>query len=201
MSQPEIPKLVRNILTLGEIVERTFDLKGYSIYATNNRLLTIKRQTIRDFDYSHISSIEYTSQRHWWLFAVGILLILGGTFIAVMSDELTAFYLSALGFIMIFIAAILKPAWVEVCVIGMASPVRWPGSGNELEPLLQIVREKRMNRLEAAPAVTAKPEPEKDKDVDSIDKIRRLAELRDDRIITQEEFEQKKRELLRNLHL
>jgi len=54
--------------------------------------------------------------------------------------------------------------------------------------LLQIIREKRDAQSAAGQAVT--------KAIDSIEAIRKLSELRDDGVITEEEFGDKKRKLL-----
>lgn len=41
----------------------------------------LEGRTVRYFDYTHISSIEYSSRRYWWLIVFGIIFIVAGIFI------------------------------------------------------------------------------------------------------------------------
>lgn len=199
MSKKKIPKQISSVLAVDEVIEKMFDLNDCKVYATDKRLLTLKGRTIKDYDYTHISSIEYSSKRHWGLLVFGIILVFGGVLIASASGVPIALALSAIGFIFIFLAAFMKSEWVEIRVVGVPNPVKYKGSRHELDSLLQIIRQKRTIKHEAPPETRHQALPSETKDVDSIDKIRRLAKLKDDGIISQEEFEQKKNELLTNL--
>jgi len=177
------PQQIQNTLTRDEVVEKAFGLKGCLVYATGKRLLVLKGRTIRDYDYVHISSVAYSSKRYWWLIAVGVILIIVG----VLFRPLMVI-LGGIGLVLAICGAVLKSEWVEVNVVGVSEVPKFKGPRQRLDSLLQIIREKRDAQSVTGQAVT--------KAIDSIEAIRKLSELRDDGIITEEEFEEKKSKLL-----
>ena len=181
----DVPRQIQNILTSDELVERDFHVKGRRLYATNRRLLELKGRSIRDFDYAHISSVAYTSKRYLWLIVIGIALIIIGV---VLDSESLLWVCLVIGFILIIIGALAKDEFVEANVVGVPNSIKYEGSRQTLHSLLQLIREKQ--------ATESAVRPKETKDIDSIEAIRRLAELRDQGILTQEEFEEKKRKLL-----
>ena len=92
--------------------------------------------------------------------------------------------------ILIIIGIIAKSEWVETNVVGVSKPIKYKGSRQDLDSLLKIIREKRAAENTASQRET--------KEGNFVDTIRKLAELRDEGIITQEEFEEKKSKILRN---
>jgi DNA-directed RNA polymerase subunit RPC12/RpoP len=185
----DVPRQIQNILARDELVERDFHVKGCRLYATSRRLLELKGHTIRDFDYAHISSVAYTSKRYLWLIAVGIaFIILGVVLQSPLDTELSLWVGLVIGIIFIIIGALHKEEFVEAYVVGVPNSIKYEGSRQTLHALLQLIREKQATE----PAVRSK----ETKDIDSIEAIRKLAELRDQGILTQEEFEEKKRKLL-----
>jgi hypothetical protein len=186
MANQAIPKNIRSLLTENETIEKRFDLKGCKLYATDKRLLRTEGRSITDFDYAHISSIMYSSKRYWWLIVPGIVLMIIGAFVG----SYAGIALIIIGFIFIIAGAIAKSEWVEANVVGVPKPVKFEGSRQDLDSLLQIVRQKRIVKPTVGKIET--------KVVDIAETIRKLAELRDEGIITQEEFEEKKSKLLRN---
>ena len=190
MSNKKLPKQIRNILTKDETIEKSFHLKGRKVYATNKRLLDLAGRTVIDYDYAHISSIGYTSKRYWWLIILGIIIMVVGVFAGFNVDVTEIIIGSVLGgLVFIIIGAIAKES-VTVTVVGVDDPVTYKGSKDKLDSLLQIVRTKRLTES----AVSQKEA----RDVDFVETIRRLAQLRDEGIITQEEFEEKKNKILRD---
>lgn len=198
MKSKKIHKKIQSVLTTDETIEATFKLKGCEICATDKRLLELAGRTIRDYDYTHISSIAHTSKRYWRLIILGIILMIAGYFagsllsLLVESEEGAAISISSLvvGLILIIIGAIKKSEWVEINVVGVSNPIKYKGSRDALDSLLQIVRQKRL--------AEHTPDEKEIKDVAFVETIRKLAELKDQGIITQEEFEEKKSNLLRN---
>lgn len=184
MKKPKVPQQIENILTEDEVVEKPFDLQGQQVFATNKRLLVMEGRTIRDFDYAHISSVTYSSKRYRWLIALGIVLVIIGFFIG--GSWAIPFVL--IGLILIIIGIVRKSEWVEVNVVGVSDPQKFLGEKKDLDSLLQIIRQKQVAKPTAGKTET--------KDIDFVETIRKLAELRDQGIITQEEFEEKKRKLL-----
>jgi hypothetical protein len=184
MAKQAIPNNILNRLTENETVEKKFHLKGCKVYATDKRLLRTEGRTIRDFDYAHISSIAYSSKRYWWLIVVGIVLMIIGVFVG--GEARIA--LIIIGLILIIAGAVAKSEWVEANVVGVPNPVKFEGSRQELDSLLQVIRQRRI-----AKPVVGETETQV---VDIAETIRKLAELRDEGILTQEEFEQKKKKLL-----
>jgi len=140
---------LQQVLVDNETVENTFSLKGVELYATNRRLVTIQGRTIRDYDYSHISSVAYSSKRYWALIVIGILLVALGVAIGLLLDAVAVMigFLSV-GLILIIIGVILKPEWIEINVVGLPESVRFRGSKKDLDSLLQIIRQKRYSVAE-----------------------------------------------------
>lgn len=190
MKSKKLPKQLESILTDDETVERSFDLKGCHVYATDKRLVELAGRTIRDYDYTHISSIAYSSKRYWWLIVLGIITVIAGIYFGRYIDEMVVWASVGIGFLLIILGVFMKSEWVEVNVVGVPKPVKYEGSRVILDSLLQIVRQKRLTKH-----VTDKKET---KDTDFVETIRKLAELRDEGILTQEEFEEKKSKILRN---
>jgi DNA-directed RNA polymerase subunit RPC12/RpoP len=184
-----VPRQIQNILAREELVERDFRVEGRRLYATDRRLLELSGDSIRDFDYAHISSVAYRLKRYLWLIAVGIvLIILGAVLDSLLDSELFLWVFTMIGLILILIGAIHKEEFVEANVVGVSEPIKYKGQRQILHSLLQLIRQKQGAKLEAKEKET--------KDIDSIEAIRKLAELRDQGILTQEEFEAKKRKLL-----
>lgn len=185
----DVPRQIRNILARNELVEKDFRVKGRRLYATSRRLLELKGHTIRDFDYAHISSVAYTSKRYFWLIGVGVaLIILGAVLNSLLDFEPFLWSFLVIGVVFIIIGALVKKEFVEAYVVGVPGLIKYEGSRQTLDSLLQLIRQKQAAEPAAGPKET--------KDIDSIEAIRKLAELRDQGILTQEEFEEKKRKLL-----
>ena len=94
-----------------------------------------------------------------------------------------------IGVVLIVLGAIIKSEWVEAVVIGIRDPIRFKGVSQELNSLLQTIRQKESTGVTATATENGQTV--------IADTIRILAELRDDRVITQEEFERKKTRLLK----
>jgi len=196
MKKQKIPKQVEGILDEDETIEESFDLKGCHVYATDRRLLMKQGRTVRDFDYAHISSVAYSSKHHRGLVIPGILLcVLGGWLLGTLLS--TGIGSAGIGFatiIALIIGGVLilsgltgKSEWVEINVAGVASLIKFAGSRQDLDSLLHIIRQKRTTK----PAIS-KTET---KGIDVADTIRKLADLRNEGVITEEEFEEKKSKL------
>jgi len=184
-----VPRQIQNILAKDELVEKDFRVKGCRLYATSRRLLELKGRTIRDFAYAHISSVAYTSKRYLWLIGVGVaLIILGAALRSLLDFEPFLWSFLVIGVVFIIIGALVREEFVEANIVGAPDPIKYEGSRQTLHSLMQLIGEKQAAEPAAGPKET--------KDIDSIEAIRKLAELRDQGILTQEEFEEKKRELL-----
>ncbi len=105
------------MLTVGKVIEKTFDLKDFKVDATNKRLLKATGSSLQDYDYAHISSIEYQSERSWWIVLLAIVVIAGGILMRIGSYEVEWFYLSGVEFILVILFALYKREWVKVWVI------------------------------------------------------------------------------------
>ena len=190
----QIPRRILDVLTEDEVIEKSFDLKDCQIYATDKRLLEVTGQAIRDYDYTHISSVAYTSKRYWWLIVLGIVLMVVGVIASnvVGTDERMAIVTVGviIGLILIVIGAVKKSEWVETNVVGVPKSVKYKGERQDLDSLLQIIRQKRTTKPDIGKTET--------KSTDFADTIRKLADLRNEGVITEEEFEEKKSKLLRN---
>ena len=159
------------------------------LYATNRRLLELKGHTVRDFAYAHISSVAYTSRRYLWLIVIGIALIIMGAALRSLLDFGRVLWIFlVIGVVFIIIGALVREEFVEANIVGAPESIRYEGSRQTLHSLMQLIGEKQ--------AVEATAGPKEAKDIDSIEALRKLAELRDQGVLTQEEFEEKKRKLL-----
>jgi len=189
MADKDIPKQIRNILAKDEIVDRKFNVEEYRLYATDRRLIQLKDRNIRDFDYAHISSVTYTLKRYLWLLAIGIpLIILGAVLYSLPDWGLFAWFLIIIGLVLIIVGAVHKEEFIEANIVGVSKPTKYKGQRQTLHALLRLIREKQ--------AAESKDKKQETRDIDSIEAIRKLAELKDQGILTQEEFEQKKKKLL-----
>lgn len=188
MNSKKLPKQLESILTDDERVEKTFTLRGCRVYATSKRLVELAGRTIRDYDYTHISSIAYSSKRYWWLIAIGVIIMIAGFSFG--GGDIIAWASAGIGLLVIILGIFMKSEWVEVNVVGVPNPVKYKGSRVTLDSLLQIVRQKRLGEH-----TTDRREA---KDTDFVETIRKLAELRDEGILTEEEFEEKKSKILRD---
>ena len=185
----KVPRRIQNILAKDELVEKDFHVKGCRLYATGRRLLELKDSTIRDFAYAHISSFAYTSKHHLWLIGVGIALsILGAALHDLLGFEPLLWIFLVIGFVLIIAGALLREEFVEVNVVGVPDRIRYEGPRQTLQSLVRLIGEKQA----AEPAA----KPEETEGIDFIEEIRKLAELKDQGILTQEEFEEQKRRIL-----
>ncbi|MFC2035264.1 hypothetical protein ACFLUJ_03965 [Chloroflexota bacterium] len=150
ISDKKLPKRIRNILTEDENIERSYDLRGCKVYVTNKRLLELRGRTVVDYNYSHISSIKHTSKRHWWVIIFGIVIIAAGVFTALNIDsgDYIMLGLILVGLLLLVIGVIVRPEWVIVNVVGL-DPVKYKGSKDKLDSLLQVVRAQKLNEKEA----------------------------------------------------
>ncbi len=183
-------KKIEGILTKDETIEKSFDLEGCQVYATDKRLLILEGRTVKDFDYTHISSVAYSSKRYWEYIIIGILVVAIGWFVGEMLGDIARIAGAIIGLILVIIGIIAKSEWVEANVVGVPKPIKYKGSRQDLDSLLKIIRQKRVAEHTAGQKET--------KDSNFVETIRKLAELRDEGIITQEEFEKKKSKILRD---
>ena len=185
-------KKIEGILTKDETIVKSFDLKNCQVYATDKRLLRLEGRTVRDFDYAHISSVEYSTKRYWGLIIVGLVIGAIGFFAGEMIGDIDEPRIvgTIIGIILVIIGIIAKSEWVEVNVVGVRNPQQFKGSRQDLDSLLKIIREKQANE-----SITSQKEINEG---DFTDTLRKLAELRNEGIITQEEFEEKKGKILRD---
>jgi len=181
-----IPKDIEKYLIKDEVIEKHFKLRDCAAYASNKRLFVKKGNNIREFDYNHISSIEFDKHR-----SIGP--IIGGIILLVIALIVWQ-WIVAIGAILLIVGLILIVAGfvptnqVEMTVVGLAIPLKLKGDMVELDLLLKIVRDKRVNERTA--------EQKQPSNTDFAETIRKLSELRDEGILTQDEFEEKKKKLL-----
>lgn len=139
----KVPSKMRKILAEGETIEATFELKNCRLYATDRRLIEVKGETIRDFDYAHVSSVGYSSKRYRWLIVVGILIIIGGIVATNLASGVGGITAGAVvGIILIILGVVLKSERFEVTVVGLSQPLRYKGSKQNLDSLLRVIRQK-----------------------------------------------------------
>ena len=187
----ELPKSIKNILTDGETIEKVFYLKDCEVYATNKRLIERRKRRIRDFDYSHVSSISYESKRYWWLVLLGVLVIVIGILAREFTDNMLFWWVIVIGLAFAIGAIFVKAESVAIIVVGLRMSINYRGNRERLDSLLYFVRQNKM--LES-------PSRQKENvEVSAVVILKQLAELRDKGILTPEEFEEKKKRILRDI--
>lgn len=139
----DVPKEIEKYLIRDEVIEKQFKLdNNWNAYASTKRIILKKRSTIRDIDYNHISSIQFTSNPNWALVLAGIL------------SGAVGYYLqqnNTLGWALIFAGIVLliagfffwKQQQVELSVVGLSSAFKLSGHRDTLDSLFKLVRERR----------------------------------------------------------
>jgi len=186
----ELPKSIKNILTDDETIEKVFYLKDCEVYATNKRLIERRKRRIRDFDYSHVSSISYESKRYWWLVLLGVLVIVVGILAREFTDNMLFWWVIVIGLALAIGAIFVKAESVEISVVGLRT-INYRGNREELDSLLYLVRQ---NKILEPPS-----KQKEDVGMSFAVILKQLAELRDKGILTPEEFEEKKKRILRDI--
>jgi uncharacterized Zn finger protein (UPF0148 family) len=221
----EIPKDIAQYLTRDEKIKRVFELKNCRVFASNNRLYVKEGRRVRDATYEHISSIQFKSKRYFSLIGIGIFLMLLA-FIPSSASVLfflIAIILIVLGIFLkrewldatviglqeplkfegsrsnldsLFKIIREKQETAQVTAPPTISKKYCPYCGAENLPLTVFcqVCGKYAEKWSTEPI--AKPQKVSKTKVDVIEQIEKLAELKNKGIITQEEFENKKKELL-----
>lgn len=195
----EIPKDIATYLTPDEKVEKIFKLKDCIIFASNKRLYIKRGREIQDATYDHISSIRFNSKRYFELIALGIFLLLIAFLFGSMGTppEFSA-SVFLLAMICIVIGIFARSEWLEATVVGLPAPLKLEGGRTHLDTLFRLVRDKK----EAVKSVPIKHTitPERTSvQLDIFAQIEKLGELKNKGLITEEEFQRKKEELLSRL--
>lgn len=71
-----IPEDVKKYLLKDEVVDKQFELGEHNVFATANRIFVKTGDTVRDINFTHISSIEWQVKRRWEIVIIGIIIII-----------------------------------------------------------------------------------------------------------------------------
>jgi len=142
MNVDKITKQLENVLTEDEEIEKIFSLTGRNVIATNKRLVELKGNTTIDYDYSHISSIEYSSRRSLWALILGIVIVIAAFYFSDEIPRLARSGLPMIGGILILGGLLYKRELVKIHVVGVPDTVEYEGARTTLESLFNIVRKK-----------------------------------------------------------
>jgi hypothetical protein len=191
MSEEKRLNKINSVLTQGENIEKSFNLNGCRAYATNKRLFRLEGNNIRDFDYNHISSTGYSPKHHWILIILGVLFATAGYYVGDVNDE-PAITIGGvvIGMILVLTWIFWKEEIVVTDVIGVEKKIEYRGHRQELDSLLKIIREKKNDAQSYDNKVS--------NNQDFAENLRKLAELKDEGIVDQREFEEKKSQILRD---
>jgi len=145
----QIPEDIEKCLAEGEIIEKSFKLRDRTVYASSKRLLMKKGDVIRDFDYGHISNIEFKKERGLGPLYSGLFLLMGVGFlsrIGVLNVQLSApigvFFL-LLGLFLI-ITVFTRGEIVELTIGVLVLLLKLKGEKSELDSLVKLIKEKRI---------------------------------------------------------
>ncbi len=139
------PPDIEKYLLEDEVVERSFKLEDYTVYATNYRLFVKIGRRIQDFRYTHISSVGYEVERYYRYIGYGILCLFFGWLLNhIFKIDGTLTGISGLiGVILILVGIFGRTEYIEVVVLGLPRPLRLRGSRHELDSLMKIIMERR----------------------------------------------------------
>ena len=143
-----VPKEIEKYLVKDEIIEKEFYLRGrlaltgYKVYASNKRLFIMQRNSIKDIDYNHISSIELKQEGSLPAVVVGLMALAAG--ITVLFLGLTFGWAILACGIVLFILGLIRTQFVSIVVVGRINPEKLSGYRSELDSLFKIVREKKV---------------------------------------------------------
>ena len=138
----DIPKNVEKYLVRDEVIEKKFNLRGQTAYASSSRIFFIRGSTVRDIGYTHISSIELKSQPYWLFVLVGVLAVIAGFF--VQQDNALGWALVFAGVVLMIGGLVWKNQHVELSVVGMSEPWKLSGHKDTLDSLFRLIRERRV---------------------------------------------------------
>jgi len=137
---------IEGYLTQGEDVEKTFNLKGRDIHATNKRLFVSKPngREVQDYQYEHISSLKFSLKRYYWLIALGVGIIIVWSLLAnnmrVADNSPMRWIGFAFGGLIAILGILWKKEGMMLYVIGCGN-VLFEGKRNDLDDLFVIIRE------------------------------------------------------------
>jgi hypothetical protein len=145
-----VPKEIEKYLTTDEVIEQEFHLRsrfaltGYKVYASNKRLFIMKRVSIKDIDYSHISSIELSQEGSVPAVVVGLLFLVAGVVLACLDLMYWwTWALVGLGLVLL-ILGLIRTQVVKLVVVGLRDAETLAGHRSGLDALLKIARERRL---------------------------------------------------------
>jgi hypothetical protein len=151
-------------LTQGEVIDKTFTLKGFDVQATNKRLFisSFDGKVVQDFVYDHISSLLFTAKRYHWLMVLGAAIVIGSLFY-MNSVSRTPFRMGfdwfwigiLAGVACILLGIFLKKEVMLLFVIGIpANKIPFlEGDRKHLDDLFRTIREKKGESNASAPNV------------------------------------------------
>jgi hypothetical protein len=202
MLNTKVPQKVLDVLISGEMIEDIYALSGRNVYATNKRIIETNGNAIRDYDYTHISSIRYEKLNNWSLLIAGLICIIFAVIIWKINNifdfhmgnvvPIVIGILGTVGVISIILFFFYKTYLIELNVVGIQNIIHYSGDNKKLQALLKVIRDKK----EYLKSVNFSPPMQSNVAVDT---IKKLGELRDRGLITPQEFEEKKRKLLKDI--
>ena len=138
----DIPKEIEKYLVRDEVIEKQFKLdNNWSAFASTRRIFLKKRCTIRDIDYNHISSIQFTSNPNWAFILAGILSGAVGYFLQ--QNNTLGWALIFAGIVLLFVGFFRKKQQVELSIVGLSSEFKFSGHRDTLDSLFRLIRERR----------------------------------------------------------
>jgi hypothetical protein len=165
----QIPEDIAKYLIKDEIIDRQFDLKEQIVFTSTKRMFIKRGNFIRDIGYDHISSIELQEKRKWWLFYIGVVIILCSFLIRqfpspswasyfpesrlMYSDSQPWFYY-AVGVVLAIVGFRSKTLNVELKIVGASQEQILSGGKAVLYDLLQVTNERRFHSKSNLPEVS-----------------------------------------------
>ena len=145
----EVPKEIQKYLVKDEVIEKEFKLdQNLKAYASTFRIILRNRDTLRDIDYQHISSIQFRNRPNWIFIIAGILAGLAGYFVFQNQELESAFIfygpLIFAGVILMVVGAFIwKQQHVELNVVGVPGSIKFSGHRDALDSLFKLIRERK----------------------------------------------------------
>lgn len=154
----QIPEDIAKYLIKDEIIDKQFDLKDQIVFTSTKRMFIKRGNFFRDISYDHISSIELQEKRKWWLFYIGVVIIVVSFLIhqspspswaldspegRLMYSYGQPWYYYILGVVLAIIGFRSKKLNVELKISGISQEQILSGGKAVLYDLLQVINERR----------------------------------------------------------
>jgi hypothetical protein len=142
-----VPREIERYLSEDEVFERQYNLRDFTVYVLNKRLLIKQGRLVRDINYSHIKNIKYEQERRF-------IVLFGGIALIILAGGVTWFFdfgwldppglgLVSMG-IILSIMGLVPRERVDLEITGQSVPLKLRAVDKiELDSLVRLITERK----------------------------------------------------------